>query len=183
MPGSCASARLTPAAGRGRHPLVGDVERDAVDAAQRPDVQHVGARGEVEAGGHRTRGRPVAEVDDPAARGQAGFGHRRGRVPEGAQGERLVEGRPGDEPAGAAAALDQPLGPQQLERPAHGDPADAVPLAESRLALQRARRADVPESDPLPELGRHPVRPCCHTSDHTGLIHVRRPADPPGVPN
>ena len=75
-------------------------------------------------------------------------------MPERADGEPLVEGRPGDEPPGAVPRVDQALVAEHLERPSHGRTGHAVPVAELRLGVERADVAELPERDALAEVVR-----------------------------
>ena len=138
-PATCASARLTAAAR-----AAGTHSRDQV---QRLAVDRCGPTGWT---APRRRREPSAAATAPgpgrrpnsttrratACRPPATADRRAGRCPARAAGGTSAAG---GEPAGAAAALDQPLVAQLLERPPDGHPADAVPAAQHRLALQRAR--------------------------------------------
>ena len=107
-----------------------------LDGAHRPAVQRLVPLGEVERAPRRTRG-AGCQPKDTTCRAElvAGLGDRGGGVPEGAEGEPLAEGAAGHEPAGAAAALDQPPLAQQLERLADGHPAHRVPRARAAASL------------------------------------------------
>ena len=70
-------------------------------------------------------------------------------MPEGAQGQPLVEGAAGREPARPLAALDQPLVAQRVQGPADGHPAHGIPRTQGRLAVQGALVAELAEGNPL----------------------------------
>ena len=135
-----------------RNPFADHVEALAVDGPQRPRVQDLGALLDPEGPGQRTRSGAVPELDDATVDGLAGLGHRGGRVPERADGEPLVEGRPGDEPPGAVPRVDQALVTEHLERPSHGRTGHLVPVAELRLGVERADVAELAERDALAEV-------------------------------
>ena len=142
MPGSAASARLTPAGQRRRHPLAGRGR-----AARRRRCAPTGCaapRCPAPSAGVGAPRRAAARSRSRRPGGRrlpAGLGDRGRRVPERAERQRLVEGRAGHEPARALRRLStSPCVAQHLQRPAHGHPARAVPRAEHRLALQGAGR-------------------------------------------
>ena len=95
---------------------------------------------------------PVPELHDMTVDGLAGLGHRGRRVPERADGQPLVERRPGHEPAGPVAGLDQPLVPQHLEGAPNGRARHRIPGTELRLGVERADVPELPEGDALPEV-------------------------------
>ena len=151
-----------------------DVQRHAVDAAHRPDVQDVVALVQLEAApppgrgpaGTRTR-RPVGW---PAARRRPPPSPRAGRC----RGPAAGGPRPPRRTTRAAPALHQALRAQQLQRPPDRHPAHAVTHPERGLALQRpGRRPTSPSATRSRRSAATAVRPLpCHTGDHTGLIQV-----------
>ena len=133
----------------GAHPHGDQRERLVVGEVDALDAQHVGAAVDVQRVGDG-RGRvDEAEREDLAARPRAG-GLDRG-LDGGDPPERLAHRVDGREPARAPPARDQALLAQQVERPAHGDPAGAVLPGQLELAGQGSPGADVAGRDPGPQ--------------------------------
>ena len=65
-------------------------------------------------------------------------------MPERADGEPLVERRPGHEPAGPVPRVDQPLVPQHLERPPHGRARHRIPVHRAATRSRARRRPRTP---------------------------------------
>ena len=115
-------------------------------------MQDWGADGDLQDGGHAAGSGAEGEVGHLAAYRGTGLGHRGPGVPEGPQGQSLVERGPGDEPPGSVPGLHEPLVAQRLQRAAHGGPGHAVAGAQLGFGLQRPVNADVAQGDPLAQV-------------------------------
>ena len=162
-----ASARLrAPASAAGTHSC-DQVQRRAVDRADRPAGQHLGPGLEPQRLGDRGGRRRVAEgpttwraTDLPAA-ATADSACR--KVPSASDWWNDARC---DEPARAAAALDQPLVAELLEGPAHGHPAHAVARARAR-PRSPARRPGRASPSAIRS------RSCCASARGPGTCHAR----------
>ena len=115
-------------------------------------MQDRGTGRDLQNGGDRPRSGAEREVGDLAAYRGARLGHGGPGVPEGPQGQSLVERGPGDEPSGPVAGANEPLIAQRLQGAAHGRPRDAIARAQLGFGLQRPVNADVAQGDPLAQV-------------------------------
>ena len=112
-------------------------------------MQHVGARVKQQETAHRRWRLAEAKLDNLPGEVTAGFTDRRRGVPEGAERQTLVEGRPDDEPPRPMSGLDQPVAAQLLQRAADGGAGHGIPGAEFGLGFHAAGGAEFAQGDPF----------------------------------